>query len=189
MTNSHEIEVKLRYENVAQLERAGLQLELEKPRHFEDNWLFDTADRQLSNRAAILRVREVAGRGTLTYKENAAPAAAATQFKARLEIETAFEHPAQLVALLERLGYRKWFRYQKYRTVYRAHLPSGASLHVMFDETPIGNFVELEGAEEAIAQSVQLLGVNPEQYILESYLALQMNVCHARGRELEDLVF
>jgi adenylate cyclase class 2 len=189
MANSHEIEVKLRFENVAQFERAGLRLTVEKPRHFEDNWLLDTPDRQLSNRAAILRIREVEGRGTLTYKEKAAPGAAVTQFKSRLEIETPFEHPEQMVALLERLGYQKWFRYQKYRTVYRAHLPSGTSLHVMFDETPLGNFVELEGAEAAIYESVQLLGVQPKEYILESYLALQLIFCRTRGRALEDMVF
>ena len=189
MSNSHEIEVKLRYQNIAQLEQAGLRLTLEKPRHFEDNWLLDTADRQLSQRAAILRVREVEGQGTLTYKEKAAPDAAATQFKARLEIETPFESPEQMVALLERLGYRKWFRYQKYRTVYCALLPSRNTLHVMFDETPLGNFAELEGAEEAIAEAVQILGVKPENYILESYLALQAIFCRARGRDLEDMVF
>lgn len=189
MANSHEIEVKLRYKSVTQLEQAGLHLTVEKPRHFEDNWLLDTADHQLSSRAAILRVREVEGQGTLTYKEKAAPDALTTQFKARLEIETPFAHPEQMVALLERLGYQKWFRYQKYRTVYRALVPSGNSLHVMFDETPLGNFAELEGAEEILAEAVQLLGVKPEKYILESYLALQAAFCHARGRDLEDMVF
>ncbi len=143
----------------------------------------------MSQRAAILRVRQVDGAGTLTFKEKAAPDAAATQFKARVEIETPIGQPDNTVALLERLGYRKWFRYQKYRTVYRAALPSGAALHVMFDETPLGNFIELEGAEAAIAEAVQLLGVRREEYILESYLALQFNACHALGRELEDMVF
>jgi hypothetical protein len=49
--------------------------------------------------------------------------------------------------------------------------------------------VELEGAEEAIAEAVQLLSVRREEYILESYLALQINYCRALGRELEDMVF
>jgi len=188
MPDRHEIEVKLRYENATQLEGAGLRLELEMGRHFEDNWLLDTADRQLSARMAILRVREAAGRGSLTYKAKASPELI-TQFKARIEIETQLDDPQSTVALLEQLGYRKWFRYQKYRTVYRAWLPSGASLHVMFDETPLGNFVELEGAESAIAEAVQLLGVRRADYILESYLVLQNAHCQAQGRELEDMVF
>lgn len=189
MAATHEIEVKLRYESVAQLEAAGLRLELETARHFEDNWLLDTADRQLSARAAILRVREAAGRGALTYKAKADPAKVTTQFKARIEIETQLDDPQSAVTLLEQLGYRKWFRYQKYRTVYRVLLPSGANLHVMFDETPLGNFAELEGAETALAEAVQLLGVRREAYILDSYLALQIAACQARGRELEDMIF
>lgn len=189
MPEPHEIEVKLRYDSVTPLEHAGLQLTLETPRHFEDNWLLDTPEQQLSQRAAILRVRQVDGAGTLTLKEKAAPDAAATQFKARLEIETPLGDPESTVAILERLGYRKWFRYQKYRTIYRADLPSSAWLHVMFDETPRGNFIELEGAEDAIAEAVQLLGVPREEYILESYLALQINFCRALGRDLEDMVF
>lgn len=189
MSDPHEIEVKLRYASVAPLIHAGLQLTVEKPRHFEDNWLLDTPEHQLSQRAAILRVRQVEGAGTLTFKEKAAPDAAATQFKSRVEIETPIADPESTVTLLERLGYRKWFRYQKYRTVYRAGLPSGTWLHVMFDETPLGNFIELEGAENAIAEAVQLLGVRREEYILESYLALQINFCRALGRDLEDMVF
>jgi hypothetical protein len=59
----------------------------------------------------------------------------------------------------------------------------------MFDETPLGNFAELEGAEEAIAEALHILGVKPESYILESYLALQTIFCQAQGRELEDMVF
>jgi adenylate cyclase, class 2 len=189
MPDPHEIEVKLRYDSVAPFASAGLQLTVELSRHFEDNWLLDTIERQLSQRAAILRVRQVEGTGTLTFKEKAAPDAAATQFKARIEIETPIAAPENTVAILERLGYRKWFRYQKYRTVYRAGLPSGAWMHVMFDETPLGNFVELEGTEEAIAEAVQLLGVQREEYILESYPALQINHCRALGHELEDMVF
>jgi adenylate cyclase class 2 len=188
MPDTHEIEVKLRYESVAPLERAGLRLELETARHFEDNWLLDTADRQLSARLAILRVRQAAGRGSLTYKAKANPELV-SEFKARVEIETQLDDPQSALALLEQLGYRKWFRYQKYRTVYRALLPSSASLHVMFDETPLGNFVELEGAEQAIAEAVHLLGVRRADYILESYLVLQSAHCQAQGRALEDMVF
>lgn len=188
-TRHQEIEVKLRCDDLAAFVRAGLQLESETPRHFEDNWLFDTQAQTLSAKAAILRVRSVAGKGTLTYKEKAPLSAPASQFKLRLEIETGVADPESLVALLERLGYRSWFRYQKYRTVYRALLPAGVSLQVMFDETPIGNFVELEGTEDAITQAVTLLGVTPQEYILDSYLALQAAYCQQQGKPFGDMVF
>lgn len=185
----HEIEVKLGIGSVDVLLRAGIALEVESERHFEENLLFDTPDRKLQSRLATLRVRSARGRGTLTYKEPPAAGASASRFKKRVEIETGLSDPAQMVALLERLGYHKWFRYEKYRTVYRASLPSGASLHVMFDETPLGSFAELEGTEEAITEAVHLLGATPADYILDSYLLLQMKHCAARGVPLEDMVF
>jgi adenylate cyclase class 2 len=188
-TTPLEIEVKLQLDGVEQLSSAGIALEIETERHFEDNWLMDTADRNLCSREAILRVRSAAGKGTITFKEKAGAGERESQFKKRIEIETAIADPQNALAILERLGYRKWFRYQKYRTVYRAALPSGWTLHVMLDETPIGNFIELEGEEEAIAQAVEMLGVSPSDYILESYLVLQADRCAELGRPLEDMVF
>jgi adenylate cyclase, class 2 len=134
-------------------------------------------------------VRSAAGGGAITYKERADGAAAASRFKKRVEIETAIDDPESAVAVFERLGYRKWFRYQKYRTVYRAKLPGGSELHVMFDETPLGPFVELEGEEEVIARAVELLGVTPEEYVLESYLAIQAEHCRRGGKPLGDMIF
>ena len=167
----------------------GIGLELEAARHFEDNWLLDTPDFELGQREAILRVRTAGGKGTLTYKEKALADAPASQFKHRIEIESAIDNPENSVAIFERLGYRKWFRYQKYRTVYRVTLPGGETLHAMFDETPVGNFIELEGEEHAIAGAVEMLGVEPEMYIRESYLELQIEHCSQLGKPLEDMVF
>jgi adenylate cyclase class 2 len=185
----YEIEVKLRLGDLAAFGRAGISLEIETARHFEDNWLLDSSDNHLGERAAILRVRSAAGKGAITYKEKADGLEPASQFKKRIEIETTIEDPESAVAVFERLGYRKWFRYQKYRTVYRATLPDESKLHVMFDETPLGAFVELEGEEEIIARAVELLGAPPEDYVLESYLAIQAEDCRRRGIPLEDMTF
>jgi len=189
--SGHEIEVKLRCDGdgVEPLVQAGISLELDTARHFEDNWLLDTADEQLRGRAAILRVRDAGGAGLLTYKEKAPLDAPVSQFKLRVEIETTLGEARHAVEILERLGYRKFFRYQKYRTIYRALLPDGAHLLAMFDETPLGDFIELEGEEEAIAEAVALLGIEPTDYILDSYLALQAEYCRQHGRALEDMVF
>ena len=188
-TTPYEIEVKLRFDSVGPLAQVGIVLEVEAARHFEDNLLLDTEDNSLGQKAAVLRVRQSGASGELTYKEKAAPDAPATQFKQRIEFETALADPASAILVFERLGYRAWFRYQKYRTVYRATLPGGQGLHVMFDETPIGNFIELEGEEEAIARAIELLGVRREDYVLESYLALQAAHCARLGRPLEDMTF
>jgi adenylate cyclase class 2 len=185
----YEIEVKLRFGDLTAFARAGISLEIEIARHFEDNWLLDSPDKHLGERAAILRVRFAAGSGAITYKEKAPGPEGASRFKKRIEIETAIEDPESAVAVFERLGYRKWFQYQKYRTVYGATLPDESKLHVMFDETPLGAYVELEGEEEIIARAVELLGVAPEEYVLESYLAIQAEHCRRQGRPLEDMIF
>lgn len=187
--HNHEIEVKLRFDSVEPLAKTGMVLELETPRHFEDNWLLDTANKRLGEKLAVLRVRQTGNSGSMTYKEKAAPDEAASQFKKRLELETALDDPMNALALFERLGFTPWFRYQKHRTVYRAKLPSANWLHVMFDETPIGNFIELEGEEDAIAEAVKLLGVSPENYVLESYLALQAAECQRQGEPFSDMIF
>jgi adenylate cyclase class 2 len=190
MTDSgHEIEVKLRSRGVEWLEKAGIQLEVESPRHFEDNILYDTSDHALSRKLAILRVRAAQGTGVLTYKESDDQFSSKSQFKKRIEIETPVEDPAILRSIFEKVGFQKFFRYQKYRTVYRATVPGGESLHVMLDETAIGNFIELEGSEAAISNAVRLLGVAKTDYILESYLSLQEENCRKQGRLLEDLLY
>src|SRR5262249_20474530 len=185
----YEIEVKLRFDNLDAFARAGIVLEIKTARHFEDNWLLDSSDQYLGDRAAILRVRSAAGRGSITYKERAGDDGSASKFKKRIEIETAIDDPESALAIFERLGYRKWFRYQKYQTIYRATLPQNSQLSVMFDETPLGVFVELEGAEESIAQAIELLGVTPAEYTLESYLAIQAERCRRQGKPLEDMTF
>jgi len=189
VTTPHEIEVKLRFDSIDAFAHAGITLEIETARHFEDNWLLDTADRKLGEREAILRVRSAGGKGSITYKERAGEDAPASQFKQRVEIETAIDDPESAMAMFELLGFRKWFRYQKYRTVYHATLSGGSILSVMFDETLLGNFVEIEGEEKAIAQAVEMLGVAPACYILESYLALQAEHCRRQGKPLEDMIF
>jgi adenylate cyclase, class 2 len=186
---SHEIEIKIRCDDLAAFEKAGIRLELIEPRHFEENVLFDTPDQQLAQRFAILRVRAALGSGALTYKAPPAPGEAQSQFKKRVEIETPIAHPEHLIEIVTRLGYVEWFRYQKYRTSYRAHLPDGDSIMVMNDETPLGTFVELEGEEHAIQKTVERLGVSPDQYIQLSYIALQVRHCQAEGKPFEDMVF
>lgn len=185
---SHEIEVKLKLE-IQALERAGIALELFTPRHLEDNWLLDTETHQLGTKRSILRVRSANGKGVLTYKEKAGDDAPTSQFKLRIELETELASAPEALAIFDRLGFHRFFRYQKYRAVYEALLPSGNRLHVMADETPIGDFLELEGEENAIAEAVQLLGLTPGDYILESYIALQLRHCQQQGKTLEDMVF
>ena len=184
--DSFEVEVKLPLRDLLPLNSLGLAAYEVTPRHFEDNWLFDTADRTLYRGGAALRVRFAHGRGVVTYK---GPAQTEQSFKVREEIESGVDDPQGLLEIFRRLGYEKHFRYQKYRTVLRFDLPGGRSLAAMFDETPLGNYLELEGGREEILEVAGRLGFAPDSFVTESYPALQRKRCAEAGRELEDLVF
>ncbi len=209
---NQEVEVKLRVPDLAALRRRLARLGLRpatKGRVYERNTLFDTPQGGLAKHGQLLRLRveeppeKSSGMGAgkdhlalLTYKgpsEQATPeqAAQARRYKVREEIEAGVADPEQLRAILEALGLRGWFRYEKFRTHYR--LPTSfrwaSGLEVVLDETPIGNFVELEGLPEAIDRLAGLLGYKPGDYITKSYLALYLADCRKHGIQPADMVF
>jgi adenylate cyclase class 2 len=182
-----EIEVKLACDDLDRLRNAGFQLTLETPRHFEDNWLLDLPDQPLFRQGAALRVRSVNGKGTVTYK-GVVKETYESRLKVREEIETAVDEPERMIELFERLGYRRSFRYQKYRTDYCVAL-DGRELKVVLDETPMGDFIEIEGDESSVLKALDAAGFSANDIIRESYPELQASRCRARGVPLEDLVF
>jgi adenylate cyclase class 2 len=195
-----EVEIKLPCDDVARLVDAGLELGVAEDRHFEDNWVYKLPDGKL-RKGQYLRVRYVgngdgAGRhkeGTLTYKgksrrESASANGRNKGKKVREEIESTVGQPDKVVKIFKRLGLVRSFRYQKYRTVYTVGL-DGQSLLAMFDETPIGNFLELEGDAAAIEAVAAKLGYPKSAYISESYVEMQVARCAARGAGLSDMVF
>jgi adenylate cyclase class 2 len=182
-----EIEVKLACENLDCLRNAGLALQLTEARHFEDNRLLDSQAHRLFKHGAALRVRSANGKGLLTYK-GVVQDSKNSPLKVREEIESKVEEPDRIVELFARLGFHQSFRYQKYRTVY--HLTHhNKTITVTFDETPIGNFIEIEGDEESVLQTMQAAGFYEADIIRESYPELQLKRCQERGLPVEDLLF
>src|SRR5512143_1192761 len=109
-----EIEIKLAVASAEEgrrlLRRAGLRVT--RRRVFESNVVFDDARGTLRRAKSLLRVREAGGHGLLTYKGPAT----VTRYKSREELETTLEDAATAHVILERLGYRPVFRYEKFRT-------------------------------------------------------------------------
>jgi adenylate cyclase class 2 len=89
--------------------------------------------------------------------------------------------------IFEHLGYQPTFRYEKYRTEYQH--PDRSEGVVTLDETPIGNFLELEGPGKWIDGTAKLLGFAGPDYILESYGRLYIADCERRGVAPHDMVF
>lgn len=181
-----EIEVKLRVQSVAAARRKLRALGFERvtPRLLERNVLFDTPAEALRRAAQILRLRSKGRQWWLTYKSRPQDA---RRHKVRTEIEIETARGPELAAILKRLGYRPSFEYQKYRTEYRrAGKKKG---HVLLDETPIGNYLELEGPARWIDRTARELGYRAEDYVLDSYGALYLAWCARHGREPTHMVF
>lgn len=148
-----------------------------RPRHFEDNILFDDAAGSLRASGRALRLRRAgASGGIITYK---GPRLAGDGVKSRPEIEVTVDSPDAAEQVLEALGYRKMFRYQKYREAFRWR-----DAEIVVDETPIGTFLEVEGPIATIHAAAAALGRGPADYIDDSYAALFV----ASGRA-GDMVF
>ena len=101
-------------------------------------------------------------------------------YKVREEREVRASDERAIAEILGALGLAPRFRYEKYRSTYR--LPGIAHVVVELDETPIGDFLELEGRRKAIDRAASRLGFGRADYITESYGALYARNCAEAGR-------
>ncbi|MBI3449578.1 MAG: class IV adenylate cyclase [Acidobacteria bacterium] len=184
MSDALEVEIKLSFPDVGTARRALLAAGAveARPRHFEENLVFDTPSGDLAASSRLLRVRATSdGQGALTYKEKVASEATA---KVRRELETTVSAPAVLAAILERAGYVVTYRYEKYRTVFTL---DGATIDL--DETPMGCFVEIEAPAAAIPGLAARLGASERDFIVDDYRTVFREWLGARGRPLTDMTF
>ena len=165
MSVTLEREVKLRFPTVDEalmaIEATGATAL--RCRRLQEDYLLDDSQETLRRRRCVLRVRIESGKSLLTFKGPVQP----SHMKLRDEIETVVGDGETLIRCLEQLGYRVWFRYQKYREEF-----SAADLTIAIDETPVGTFVEIEGGEAAILSMTCALGRTPADFILDSYYRL-----------------
>ncbi|HTX76510.1 MAG TPA: class IV adenylate cyclase [Terracidiphilus sp.] len=161
-----ETEIKFRVGDVeelsARLKDAGFRVDT--PRAFESNVLYDTPDRQLRGRTEILRIRSYAGRCTLTHKRLPDDGPGEDRHKHRVETETEISDGDAMAEVFRSLGLTPAFRYEKWR----AEWSDGVG-HCVVDETPIGNYAELEGPADWIDSAAARLGVARGDYLTLSY--------------------
>lgn len=188
MKQRHETEIKLEVRDLKALgERlAELGFQPVEPRHFERNLVFDFPDHRLRKAHCLLRLRFANGRGLLTFKGAPLPA---RRYKVRSEIEAKVEGGRQLREILSRAGLCEYFRYEKYRTVYARRPGTAGSSVLVLDETPIGNYVELEGSKTWIDRIARQLGYYRRDYIPASYADLYRQKCVERDKTPGNMVF
>jgi adenylate cyclase, class 2 len=161
-----EIEVKIRIDDPkAFREKAlGLGAVIARDRHLETNVLFDFDSGALGAGGRALRLRTAGKRATLTYKGKRRKS---RSFKVREEIETQVRDPKAARKILKALGLKETFSYRKHRTVLRK-----SRLTICIDETPVGNFVELEGERHEITRFARALGFGRADFNTLSYAGM-----------------
>ncbi len=159
------------------------QIESEGGEHisefFEDNIVFDDEEETLKKSKVVLRLRK-SDRITLTVKKQIEK----NRFKVMDEHEIEVSDFDETIMLLNLLGYKKVFRYQKRREIFRF-----INTKLFFDDTPIGCFIEIEGAEDEIESIASKLGLNVENGTSKNYMEIFREHCKITGKKPNDMVF
>lgn len=194
MATNLETEIKLRVRNLPALIRRLRAIGArDHGRVFEENTLYDTPDADFRRRGRLIRLRiETSRNGHREAKlTSKAPPPIANRsrgsrprHKERAEREVEVRDPARAARLLQAIGLRPSFRYEKYRTSFRL-----GGLHLDLDETPVGTFLELEGRPAAIDGAAQKLGYSPKDYIRGTYWDLYAADCRRHGRKPKNMIF
>jgi adenylate cyclase class 2 len=165
MASAKEIEIKFRAGNLRTISRRLLasRFRLVTRRTHEMNTLYDLPGQPLRRRGDLLRLRRYGSEWLLTHKAKGT----AGRHKVRAETETRVADGAAMEGILRALGYKPTFRYEKFRSEW-----SDGTGHVVTDETPIGNFGEIEGSPRWIDRTAARLGIRPGDYITETYAGL-----------------
>jgi len=168
-----------------------LGFHLETPRTFEHNTLLDTPARDLRAKRQILRLREYGGIHTLTHKRiDESLSSDTSRYKIRIETETTVADPHALTEIFTQLGYQPAFIYEKYRTEFSIYdSATNTTPHLVIDETPIGNYAELEGPTGWIDRTLAQLNVDPATCLTDSYGKLFLDWKQRTGSLAEHLTF
>jgi adenylate cyclase class 2 len=145
---------------------------------------FTTRPTVRCGRTEILRIRSYAGRYLLTHKRLPDTGPGEDTHKHRVETETEVSDGDALAQVFISLGLVAAFRYEKWRTEWE-----DGEGHCVVDETPIGDFAELEGPAEWIDRTARRLDIEQDKYITLSYGRLFDLWREQQGSAAQDLTF
>ena len=182
MSGSLEREIKLRFASVDEARGALVAIGASPlhPRRLQSDLILDFDDARLRDARSALRIRLEPDQAFVTFKG----APQASTMKLREELETVVGDGATALTIFERLGFRVWFRAEKYREEFQLN-----DVVIALDDTPVGTFVEIEGSDEGITATAALLGRGPADYVIESYRTLHAQRRLAEGRPFDDMLF
>lgn len=179
---AQEIEVKFRVLNLRALKRLlkKAKFRLVTPSTHEMNTLYDLPGYVLRKRKELLRLRKYGSEWKLTHKSRGKTG----RHSSREELETQVNDGKGMDAILRALGYSPSFRYEKFRAEW-----SDGKGNVVVDQTPIGDFCEIEGRPRWIDQTARKLGIRRDQYIMKNYAMLFADWKRERNSQSEEMTF
>jgi adenylate cyclase class 2 len=178
-----ELEVKFHVSNLAEMEKrlVALNAMLVHPRTHEYNLRFDTPDGELAQAESMLRLRRDSA-SHMTFK---GPSTTLGGVLARQEIEFDVSNFAIAQKMIEALGFRSKFIYEKYRTTYGLD-----GMKVTLDELPYGTFVEIEGKQApAIHEAADKLSLDWTQRLPETYISIFRRIKELFHLPFNDVTF
>lgn len=181
--SNQETEAKFFVRNLKPIELRLLELkaQLIQPRVHEINYRFDFPNNQLRSNKKVLRLRKDE-QAKLTFK---GPSHENQGVMSREEIEFVVEDFDKAKQLLESLGFTPVVFYEKFRTTYELN-----DTHIMLDELPYGEFIEIESENiSAIKNVSELLGLHWDAMIKAGYHALFDRVASKYNLERWNLSF
>ena len=181
--SEQEIEVKLYVRDLKKIELRlhDLKAQLIQPRVHEINFRYDLPDESLRAKGQVLRLRRDTN-VILTYK---GPSNIIDGVFSRTELETTIGDLKIAQRILEALGYVQILSYEKYRVIYEIN-----DCHIMLDELPYGDFVEIEGSDASnIRKMTLIMGLNFEAAIGAGYARIFENYNSRHGFPPSDLTF
>jgi len=182
MASTREIEIKFRVVDIRALGRKlrAVGFRIVTPRTHEMNTLYDLPGEVLRGRQQLLRLRQYGSEWTLTHKAKKKTG----RHSSREELETVVADGKKMDLILRALGYAQSFRYEKLR----AEWTDGKG-QVVVDQTPIGNFCEIEGAPRWIDATARKLGVSAADYITKNYATLFLEWKDRTKSRVEEMTF
>lgn len=120
----------------------------------------------LTEKKAVLRVRNVNGKTLLTYKRRIA---SESDIKRQIEEETDVSNAETIKRMIEELGFSQKLVYEKRRRAWHFK-----TVEIVIDELPFGLFTEIEGSVEAIREAEDALDLKQLETEYATYPALTL---------------
>lgn len=179
---SQEIEIKFRVAALRALRRSlrGAGFRLKTKRTHELNTLYDLPGGLLRSHKQLLRLRKYGSCWTLTHKSGSKVG----RHSSRVELETEVADGKKMDAILRALGYSPSFLYEKFREEW-----TDGKGDVVVDETPVGNFCEIEGPPRWIDATAKKLAVSAADYITKNYATLFSDWKSATKSAAQEMTF